>query len=73
MDNALKESKDNTINEMGKILNIIGTCNTMKTSLKRELEMCNDESERDEKKDQIKTLEVSIAGMFEKLKEVQKK
>jgi hypothetical protein len=73
MNNALEDSKDNTINEMGKILNIIGTCNAMKTSLKRELELCTDDSERDEKKDQIKTLEVSIAGMFAKLKEVQQK
>ena len=73
MDSALKESNDTTINETGQILNIIATCNTMKTNLKHELESCNDESERDEKKDQIKTLEVSIAGMFAKLKEVQQK
>ena len=73
MNNAIKETRDETINETGQILNIIGTCNSMITSLKGKLQTCTDESERNVKQDQIKTLEQSIAGMFEKLKKVQQK
>ena len=73
MNNAVKETRDETINETGQILNIIGTCDAMITSLKGKLQTCSDESERNEKQDQIKTLELSVAGMFEKLKKVQQK
>ena len=73
MNNAVKDTRDETINETGQILNIIGTCDSMITSLKGKLQTCSDESERNAKQDQIKTLEQSIAGMFEKLKKVQQK